>query len=179
MKYVLIDGGFRDGVYTEHYLKTHDPCCVYAFEPFQFNMERAAAIAIAYPKSAIVPNDKALWVTEGTLDFYPATRIDGGSLIDGMKHKASVEPVKISCVDTATILEDARKIYPEASFHIKLDIEGAEYAVINHLLDRKAIRPADELVVEWHTRQNRGLREAHDLLIARLELNDITYVNWK
>jgi FkbM family methyltransferase len=179
MKHVLIDGGFRDGVYTGQYLKTHSPCCVYAFEPFQFNVVNAATLSLTYPDCAIVPIDKALWVTEGVLYFYPATRIDGGSLIDGMKHKASVEPVRVPCADAATVMEEARRIYPEAAIHVKLDIEGAEYAVINHLLDKGQLRPCDELVVEWHTRQNHELRGAHDLLMARLELNDIKYVNWK
>lgn len=181
MKRVMIDGGFRDGVYTEAYLKDNpDSTMVFAFEPYQINRPKAEELSVKYPNSCVSAMEDALWVKEGTLDFYPATRMDGGSLLDNMKHRADREPIQVRCLDLADFINDyIRSMYPGCPIHIKLDIEGAEYAVINHLLDRKAIAPIDELVVEFHTRQNRSLREAHDMLIERLELNHIKYTNWK
>jgi FkbM family methyltransferase len=51
---------------------------------------------------------------------------------------------------------------------LKMDIEGHEIGVINHLIDRGSVNAIGEAFVELHDKKNPALKDSTDALRARI-----------
>jgi FkbM family methyltransferase len=95
------------------------------------------------------------WIRKGVSDstgvftFYPPTREDyvsGTILKDREGFKAN--GVQVELVDVVEIIN---QLAPEGKVEIlKMDIEGAEYAVVKRLVDSGAVSRINQLLVEFH-----------------------------
>jgi len=100
---------------------------------------------------------QAMWKTAGeTLMFHLPrpqdqlpTGADGvsGSLMDSHPYVEGGEKVMVSTTSLAELLTDADR---EECAVLKLDIEGAEYEVLEDLCQSAAIRKTQQLLVEYH-----------------------------
>jgi FkbM family methyltransferase len=75
-----------------------------------------------------------------------------------------IQEEEIECIDLDQFI---RSLNRRVSL-LKLDIEGSELKVLNHLMDTGAIKLIDQVVVETHERQMPHLREATNTLRARI-----------
>jgi len=95
-------------------------------------------------------HDNAVWKSEETKIFYPQVwgARTGSSLIEG---KYSTDPnisVEVKCIDLAKWVEENK--IEGAHTILKIDIEGAEYDVIPHLIENNVHDLVDEWFIEWH-----------------------------
>jgi FkbM family methyltransferase len=186
MSTILIDGGFNKGEYTRKYLQQNpDVDKIYAFEPMPglFNPEDLPGMVPAGRKCEIITMQAAMWIVDGFIDMRVSTRPDGHSLMDNMR-TGTGELKQVPCLDFS--MWWSKFIVPcvaaGSRVHMKLDIEGAEYAVLGRMLDMKQL-PADsvELRVEFHARNfPRSYRAAmHAVLVARMAHHGVKYTLWK
>jgi FkbM family methyltransferase len=56
------------------------------------------------------------------------------------------DPVEVTCIDLAAFIQRL----PRGLLVLKLDIEGAEFTVVRHLLATDTMKLVNVLVVEWH-----------------------------
>ncbi len=96
----------------------------------------------------------AVWTSEGTMTFYLQDRAEaqGHSLL---KEKSNINPDKtleVKCVDFARWLRETVKDADDVI--VRIDIEGAEYDVLEHLIATGAIDLIDLLLVEFHHRRH-------------------------
>lgn len=165
---IAIDCGANVGKFTVPMAKTG--ATVYAFEP---NPDAYAELVRA---TAAFPNVKALpaaATTEGgPVKLYlhryseddPVHFSSGSTLVAG---KRNVREDHYTMVEGIPFAEFVRNLGARVRL-LKMDIEGAEVAILNRLLDEGLHESIDQVFVEVHDRQNKSLAEPTRLLRERL-----------
>lgn len=143
----------------------------------------------------------AAWTKNGYLTFYVSKfrpeKVQGSSF-DYTKRTGKLDienPLEVPCIDFSgwlfdlvesasienyttiedTTLEETPPIEKEKII-VKMNIEGAEYPVLDHLIKTDAIKLIDTLIVKWHWNKiDTYSREYHNKLKARLK--EITSLN--
>jgi FkbM family methyltransferase len=157
----------------------------FAFEP---QPELAACIDEVrrrYPATPIHFFDRAVWVHDGTMDFYLATQwgpnYRGGSTLLGghVKNASEVDysrPVPVRCIDFSRWVK--HNFRRRDHLVVKMDIEGAEYQVLEKMVADGTIDYITELIVEFHWQMNENLgEERHTAMRATLDRH-VRVVEW-
>lgn len=161
MKKIFIDAGAHNGIATfEHYIihrKDLVPCDIYYFEPLNdtYNVlyEEAKRFRVQYPDYNHYTFHQAVWIKEEKLNFFEAIDMYGtvGSTLHAdKKEKLKLDsPELVECIDIEKFILD--NFQKDDYIVLKLDVEGSEYKIIEHLLKNdNAIHYLNELLVEWH-----------------------------
>ena len=132
-----------------------------AFELFEPN-----PYCIAYLKSLdeIITGEAILHpcgvgITSGTFDFYGTSPTEGGQYSQGgsimidhnsKRYQSSLdEAIKVSIIDFSNYLMEKSHAYQKII--VKMDIEGAEVDLLEHLINKNTINLIDILYVEFHS----------------------------
>ena len=154
MKKIFIDGGARIGESIEVLLETREviPASdVYFFECNLNHIQTLQDIASNNKKYNFIVKDEAIWIADVYKDFFIS--VDrwgdlGCTLLPEKTEKLDREnPLKVKCIDFAKFLNS---FSDDNYIVVKLDIEGAEYDVLNHLIETNTITKINELYVEFH-----------------------------
>jgi FkbM family methyltransferase len=149
----------------------------FAFEPQPELVACVEEVRSGHPGTPIHFSNKAVWVRDGTMDFYLATEWGpnhrgGSTLLAGhVKNAAKVDyshPIAVGCIDFSRWLR--RNFSRRDHLVVKMDIEGAEYPVLEKMIADGTIDYINELIVEFHWQMNEDLsQERHDALRAALD----------
>jgi FkbM family methyltransferase len=147
-RHILIDLGCNHGLYTKAYLKDHKEAVAYGFEPNP-NLKLAMDKISRKFNNRFLHVPKAAWTNNGIMKFYLAEISDRGStLVLGKRTSSYKHPVDVVTVDFSHWLADT--VSPEDFVHLKVDIEGAEYDVLEKIITDGTIDLVDEMHVEFH-----------------------------
>lgn len=107
---------------------------------------------------------QAVWIKDGTIEFYVDDHRVGSTVIKGKKTgKLAEVPLEVPSIDFSEWL---KRNYTARDFvFVNLDIEGAEYAVLDKLLADGTIDLVDKLCVEFHDHKV-GVPEERDHELA-------------
>lgn len=149
----------------------------FAFEPQPELVSCVEEVRLKYPGTPIRFFNKAVWVRDGTMEFYLATEWGpnhkgGSTLLAGhVKNASKVDysrPVVVECIDFSQWIR--RNFSRRDHLVVKMDIEGAEYPVLEKMVADGTIDYVTELIVEFHWRMNENLDQArHDALRTVLD----------
>lgn len=93
---------------------------------------------------------EAIWTYDGEIDFYLQDN-DFGKGHSVLAEKSNVrgdKSISVKCIDFSAWLE--RTFSDEDHVIVRMDIEGAEYDVLERIIDSGAIRRISFLMVEFH-----------------------------
>ena len=134
--------------------KRFKPDVIYGFDPLlPLNTTRW------HGRTKVVRQQKAAWTHDGVVDFRDdgvASCVigpDGPTLREEMRLQDSVAPRWVECFDLAAWLYemgDQHRLLPGDHVVVKMDVEGAEYTLLHHLMKTGAIGVIDLLLIEWH-----------------------------
>jgi FkbM family methyltransferase len=172
MRY-FIDCGAYDGCSTKKILKQYPDMNVVSYEP--------NPILWKYHES--LPNTlvkKAVYTYTGTIEFIvDGTDGDGSSVIPekivDWNHNipnTECEKLLVECEDIISIIDS---IPIESEIHLKLDIEGAEYDVLNRIIDCGYLNKIHTLYCEFHWYKCGISKKVHDELLKKIS---IPIVQW-
>ena len=173
---VIIDCGANVGDLTSRFARTG--ATVYAFEPHPaaFSVLRKRFLLssrVRCLEKAVTsePSSLTLWVPHAygkwdALDTTVAATVLGGHL---QLSDEQIYSVDVESIDLAAFIENLGGRVRL----VKMDIEGAEIAVLNRLIDSKAIESIDHIVVETHEKQMPELLEPTHALRAKIEANGL------
>lgn len=155
---------------------------IYAFEPTKSTFEILEKRFSE--KDNVECIQKAVWKSEGTIKLYhhqwsPDNEIFWSSGNSLLKEKGNVNENDYELVETIDLAEFVKQLGKVDL--VKMDIEGAEIELINHLIDSKAIDNIDYLICETHERKNDFLKDSTQQLrekITNLGLNHKIDLNW-
>lgn len=101
--------------------------------------------------------NKAVWVEDTTLTFYYGKNKPGrsGSLILGKKDTTR-STTQVTAIDFDKWIKDTFK---NDKIILKMDIEGAEYKVLDHMIKGGSINNLELLFIEWHYLKIPGVSE--------------------
>jgi len=154
MKYVYIDGGARIGESIEIILDNREEllnCDSYLFECNPTHIKTLNQIKDNNKKYNFFVREEALWVENCEKEFFIS--IDkwgdlGCTLKPEKKERLDKEnPLMVKCIDFAEFL---KQFNDDDYIILKLDVEGAEYEILEHLIETKLITKINELYVEFH-----------------------------
>jgi len=113
---------------------------------------------------------KAIWITDGNLRFYMNTRhplIEGHSVYKD-KTTGNIDkehPVVVQCIDFSKFLFSLEK----DEIVIKMNVEGAEYDVLEHCVNTGAINLINQLHIQWHYHKIPRMEDRHIKLQKNLK----------
>ena len=169
-KGLFIDCGGYDGCSAIKFLLLNSNYEVVSFEPNPELWKYYEGIPTTLIK-------KAVYVYDGKVDLYiDPVDADGSSLfkekkIDytGKVKNEDCPVVNVDCVDLSSYVESVSGKYEHIA--LKLDVEGAEYDVLEKILSDNTIKYIDRLLCEFHWEKASISRERHDRLINSLNTN--------
>lgn len=140
---IYLDCGFYAGLTLNRYLQAQvvdKTWTIYAFEPNKAIERRE------FPVDLIWSNE-AVWITDGTVTFDIGGREDS-SCIEGTAGHTEPEKITVPCIDFSTFVAEL----PEAYIICSMDIEGAEFKVLQKMLKDHTIDKINFLEIEFHHR---------------------------
>jgi len=183
MRNIFIDCGYNVGDVTEDtYNQKGDKYEYFAFEAnpylFQAHKDRHSFCKL---------EEKAVWVSNCILPFY-VVKVDkygkdnaftGASTLNKEKSKWNMtvhkeeEKVNVEAFDFSEfILNNFKK---EDNIIIKMDIEGAEYKVLNKMIEDDSLSHINQLVVEFHDEKTGENKES---IMKEINNRSINFSDW-
>jgi len=124
--------------------------------------------------------NSAVWINNEVKRFHLSEEYtDGSSLLDSLNNLREEHNIKVPCFDLSTWLSET---FDEDDYLIlKLDIEGAEYEVLNKMIEDKTIDLIDEFWGEWHDMKisNPKTLEISKKVYSYLKENKIEFKEWE
>lgn len=171
---VVIDCGAYKGRSLQKLKEIYSPDICYAFEPIT---EYYYATKQRNPDSTVL--QKAAWITQRKKKLYIGN--GEGSSLYGSKRTDNIQRDKyetVECIDFAKWIIDT--FDKDDCIILKMDIEGAEYKVLNKMITTGAIEYIDILRCEWHHRKIKAIeRNTHKKVMNKLKTYNITLLGWK
>lgn len=139
----LIDIGAFNGDSTLHFISYPDIDSIDAYDPNSDFKDIWTAITKHYPQ--ITFHAEAVYTRNGSIDFYkrPAELPLGSTIMKSKIQQTENEKLSVPCVDILDII-------PSEPFCLKLDAEGAEYDILERLIEFDKNELVDRLYIEWH-----------------------------
>ena len=166
-RYIFIDGGAYRGQIIELFIKTNfysrHPWEIYAFEP------NPGVINEIPKRPNLIILNKALWSRDEFIKFYLAGKDVGSSSVVKEKRTGRLnlnEPIEVEAVNFGKWIK--RNFKMKDVILVNLDIEGAEYEVLQSMLRENTIGYIDELYVEFHNVKVNVSREVDEKLVSAL-----------
>ena len=174
MKKIFIDLGFNKGQSVKFFYDLiPDPAEyeIHAFEPDPSNF-----------KSFENFNDvnfykKAAWIRDGVVKFYLGSESFASTInsskITNIKQDRFIET---ECLDICKFITD--NFDKDDYIILKIDIEGAEYELLNHMLSNNCLEYINDLFVEFHLGKITNITsDQHNDLINKLQSLGFAYAD--
>jgi len=182
MKRVFIDCGAWLGNSTIHFYKTFPKAKNYQYYAFECNphlfKKLRKRIARSHINSTI--DTRAVWVNDDVINFRigPDMYSESASIISSkrIKHYIPRNDLYVKCFDFSSWMNQL--IAPGDVCVIKMNIEGAEYAVLNKMIKDNTIKKVTLLLISWHYRKINLPESEHLALIEKLNVLNIKHEVW-
>lgn len=157
---IFLDCGYYVGKALEYYAPFIDESWeVYAFEPMPQKEIKESLARFPFPIKLI---KAAVWTEDGTAQFSMGEREDAGRL--SKVRTSSEHKTKVKTVDFSKFVAQL----PEDSIiACSMDIEGAEFPVLNKMLQDKTIKRISLLDIEFHDRILKDIDEGDSSRLRR------------
>jgi len=173
MRKVFIDCGAFDGRSIAKFRTRKDSM---DYEIFSFEPTPILYAHIKKQYKNVVIFNKAVWIKNDMMEFFvnPKNVLSQGNSLIKEKlsgHLDKQNPIKVETIDlNEWILNNFNK---EDYIILKIDIEGAEYEVIPHLIGGGSLNYINELSVEYHCDDRKlsfeQYKDKHDDIMRQVE----------
>jgi len=159
MRKVYIDCGSYKGGTIRSFIKNREydkDFIIYSFEALEAyagKQEKVLKNVISMENINLIK--KVVWIYDGEIDFYASGRRAGraGSILKNKKSRRNRATV-LPCLDFSKwIIDNFNK---DDYIILKMDIEGAEFEVLNKMIKDKSIEYINRLYLEKHTKRYDG-----------------------
>jgi FkbM family methyltransferase len=172
MKHVFIDCGANVGQSIETFKRYRTDWEQFEIHSFEANPN----LKKHFDKYSTLKNfnfhSTAVWISDGNIKFY----IDASSTAFGSSlnvDKDNVSDSRFELIDSIDISNWIFSNFKQDDFIIlKLDIEGSEYDVINHMIDTNSISYINILFVEFHDHKLKNKFKKYDSVMIIQKLKD-------
>lgn len=168
-KKIFIDAGANIGQSINNFIKNWEDWKEYQIHSFEANPR----LVPYFDKFINTPNitfyNKAVWIQEGTVEFYLCNNGTASSSVIGTKKTGNLDkkPTIVPSVDISKFI--TTNFNKEDYIVFKLDIEGGEYELIDYLINTKTFEYINVLYLEFHTGKVGKTKEDNKILLDRMK----------
>ena len=122
----------------------------------------------------------AVWIRDGLDTFQVSTKItDGSSLIEehGKGWQDEELAIEVNTVDFSKFLKQFKD--KDFKLIVKFDIEGAEYQVLNKMINDETIGYVDEFWGEWHVPLTKEQEKCKTIIFEYFNKHNIQFKEWE
>lgn len=165
---IVVDLGcfpHRDEISIEPLVREHRPAVLYGFDPWPDLVEGETV----FEGTRVVLSRKAAWIEDGEIEF---ARVKGFRAWNSTVMRAkgtrgewsgAGDVIRVPCFDFSAWLRDL----PEPAV-VKMDVEGAEFDILERMVEDGTDLMVSELNLEWHDDRMPGFETRREELTARL-----------
>ncbi|MCF7993661.1 MAG: FkbM family methyltransferase [Chromatiaceae bacterium] len=118
---------------------------------------------------------KAAYTYNGEIKFTQDNIDEDGSSVvrrkkidfTGQKKNSQFPTIKVECIDLAEFIAQSAQTYDKLI--LKLDVEGAEYDILDKLIEQDLLRHVSKLHCEFHWQKCGIPQHRHDAIVAKVE----------
>jgi len=128
----------------------------------------------------ITLHQSVVYTADTKVKFHNATKYSSSIRSDKITGGVNSDKyITVSSIDIAKFITD--NFSKNDYIIMKMDIEGAEYEILPHLLNTNVLQDyVNELYGEWHLGKLKNLKkEVHDNLVTELKSYGFNMVNWR
>lgn len=178
MKKIFIDAGANKCDSIDWFLKSNSKSQdyeIYAFEPNPLFKD-------CFKNKPVTLINKAVWIKDEVKHFYlDSSNRNLGSTLYKSKKTGRLDkenPLEIDCIDFNLWFKSVCK--KDDYIILKMDIEGAEYQVLEVMMKEGTIDYIDEFYIEFHKGKIASVSDdVHDEVVRKLNLLNIKILEWK
>jgi len=178
MRKIFIDCGFYTGQSIRLFKKR--PEFDQTFEFFAFEPAISPKQAQQFPNITIY--NKAVWIYDGEIEFKKSKRRKGkanGLFRNPFAYKEVC--INVQCIDFSQWIKD--NFSKEDYIVIKMDIEGAEYEVLDKMLKDNTVEYVDLMFIEYHYDRRSDIDKKDFLELRRKMIHEsgvkcLTSIEW-
>jgi FkbM family methyltransferase len=172
---IFIDCGANTCTVLRAFIKRFPNFEFFAFEAQPELAVEGERVIRELPQTKIRYFSKAVWIRDEEISFYLATQWGpnhrgGSTLVTGNTNQSAIDyesPIQVKAIDFSSWL--GANFSPEDYIIVKMDIEGAEYDVLEKVVTDGNLKLLDELIIEFHHQMNDGIsKKRHDALVEAL-----------
>ena len=175
---VAIDCGANVGYVTQRMARRG--VTVHAFEPNPYAYAVLAKRFAANPQVHL--HQQAVSDANGTLKLYlhqlssqePVKWSTGSSLLADKGNVSQDNFVEVEVIDLAAFIQGLQRRVKV----LKLDVEGVEYRIMDHLIDTGVIHEIDHVLIEAHAARMPSLQEEAARVQAKVADAKLTHIDW-
>lgn len=197
--FVFVDCGFNNGLVLDHFIQSlPKDADFYGFEVQEDLKPQAAALAAKYPARTIRLEFAAVSDNVGTMEYFPSRDVPWGMFPhiatttelgrEAGAHMDYSKPRVIGSIDFSAWLKDLSESYVAKTgmqpfIAVKMNIEGAEYPVLEKTLNDGHFPLIGALFAEFHNAQFSGpnreiFDRSHTRIMQAIETSAKPYMPW-
>lgn len=179
MKKIFIDGGGNWKKIVDRYLALAEFDEIYVFEPNPLFYN-------SYTESKYKLIKKAIWIKDEKSKFFISKDQNqvASSLIEEKMCKVDgclvknywLDPIEVECVNFSKWIFD--NFEEEDDITLKLDIEGAEYEVLEQMIQTESIRFINKVFVEFHSDTLPERKNLEFSIIKNINSFGVSVLDW-
>lgn len=157
----IVDIGANYGCATLHYLKYLNPAVIWAFEPLEDNFSMLSWNRDLGRNPKVVCINSGIYYGASSLPSFSGPEINPGGItvISGLPGTVQGEDMKMT---------ELEEYFQDQTIDlIKIDVEGAEYNIIEN---SPTVKRARYLFVEWHNKSKEEIRAFVDKHLSNFQL---------
>ncbi len=153
---LILDVGMNVGHASLYFARKMPQARIVAFEPLKPTFERAQRNLGENPTlaSRIEAKPFGLADADGSFEIDYADAVPGLASMYGLpEHRKAYLPTrkeKLVVRDAAAAFDEATAGYPNRTIVMKIDCEGAEYRILDRLIETGKLARVQVLMIEWH-----------------------------
>lgn len=160
---IFIDGGANVGQSARSFLAewpNSNEYEVFCFEPSRGENIKNSLKALSEQFNNVQVIPAAIWVKDEEITFYDEERTSSSVIKEKLK---GVKGISVKAIDLSEWIKD--NFSDDDEIILKLDIEGAEYEVLEKLVQEGVTYSIDKVFIEIHgSKCGKTLQESKDLL---------------
>lgn len=159
MKKIFIDCGANNGQSTRWFQKSHKDSKTYEIHCFEPNPDLKKKLE----NNGAIYHPEAVWIENGKTTFYIGHSNLSSTIVKAKYSGRANKKIDVDTIDFSSWIQDN---FSETDYIIiKMDIEGAEYEVIDKMLKDKTFDWIDEIYIEFHgNKMNPKPKDNKDLI---------------
>jgi FkbM family methyltransferase len=167
-KRIFIDCGGHDGCSVVQFLSGRPDFSCVTFEPNEVMSPYYRFLPTRLVKKAVSTHDGTVEFIVDPLDGDGSSILEGKDVVyDGSLANTECPRVVVGCVDLSSFVK--AHVRPEDYLVLKIDVEGAEYGILEKMLQDGTVSLIDEFYAEFHWEKCGVSQAVHDQLVAKLQ----------